>query len=75
MRWINFLICCFTSVSYRHILNGEPIRKNNSTSLGLLMLKLSSKPYDQVVRSAESYGAAIDLNLLGSPPTDKEDRT
>ncbi|VVB14459.1 unnamed protein product [Arabis nemorensis] len=36
-------------------------------------LKLSSKPYDAVVRSAESYGAIIDLNLLGPRP-DKEKR-
>ncbi|CAH8314081.1 unnamed protein product [Eruca vesicaria subsp. sativa] len=31
-------------------------------------LKLSSKAYDAVVRSAESYGATIDLNLLGPRP-------
>ncbi|KAF8118072.1 hypothetical protein N665_0006s0072 [Sinapis alba] len=36
-------------------------------------LKLSSKPYDAVLRSAESYGATIDLNLLGPRP-DKEKR-
>ncbi|CAA0384686.1 unnamed protein product [Arabidopsis thaliana] len=36
-------------------------------------LKLSSKPYDAVVKSAETYGATIDLNLLGPRP-DKKNR-
>lgn len=36
-------------------------------------LKLSAKAYDAVVRSAESYGATIDVNLLGPRP-EKEKR-
>ncbi|XP_010503270.1 PREDICTED: pentatricopeptide repeat-containing protein At3g46610 [Camelina sativa] len=35
-------------------------------------LKLSSKPYDAVVKSAETYGATIDLNLLGPRPDKKK---